>query len=96
MTSVGYGARPFPVVLLPLSTASLLSRRVLARPLQDVTRWYFFSCSCLAGDIYATTEEERVRFAELSSDFVGDLKQVILRFQEWCFSDAFQILTFHR
>ena len=40
----------------------------------------------MPGDIYATTEEERVRVAELSPDFLGhaagpvqDLKQVIFK-----------------
>ena len=60
----------------------------------------FFSSSCLPGDIYATTEEERVRFAELSPDFLGHAAgsetRDILRCQEWCFSDTFHAVTFHR
>ena len=60
----------------------------------------YFSSSCLPGDIYATTEEERVRFAELSPDFLGHAAgsetRDILRCQEWCFSDTFHAVTFHR
>ena len=64
MTSVGYGAWPFLVLLSRLGEPRAKLFKIL---LTDI----YFSSSCLPGDIYATTEEERVRFADLSPDFLG-------------------------